>query len=126
MKQRIALVAALLALASQPSIASQTACTFSGGKEPRYFEIELIGYSDANPMVVFSSTEFSSGKRVVLQPADYVLEHFSQSDAAIDLAFRNPGNPSLPPSCSLRAGRDSHAQLKVGSTIVDGELKCGY
>ncbi len=126
MKKRIALVTSFVALTSHSAFASQTACTFSGGKEPRYFEIELIGYSDANPMVVFSSTEFSSGKRVVLQPADYVLEHFSQSDAAIDLAFRNPGNPSLPPSFSLRAGRDSHAQLKVGSTIVDGELRCGY
>lgn len=126
MKKWITLVASFVALASHSAFASQTACTFSGGKEPRYFEIELIGYSDANSMVVFSSTEFSSGKRVVLQPADYVLEHFSQSDAAIDLAFRNPGDPLLPPSFNLHAGRGGHAQLKMGSTIVDGELKCGY
>lgn len=126
MKKWIALVATSVALASHPAFASQTACTFSGGKQPQYFEIELIGYSDANPMIVFSSTEFSSGKRVVLPPADYVLDHFSQSDGAIDLAFRNPGNPSLPPSFGLIAGRGGRAQLKMGTTIVDGELKCGH
>lgn len=124
MKQRIALVATLLALASQPTIASQTACTFSGGKEPQYFELEFIGYSDANPLIVFSSSEFASGKRVTLNPTHYVLNHFSQSTATINLAFRNPGNQMLPPSFSLLTGHEGRAQLKMGSTIVDGELKC--
>ena len=126
MKNRIALGATLLALVSQPAIASQTACTFSGGKEPQYFEIEFIGYRDANPMVVFSSSEFASGKRVTLKPADYVLKHFSQSTATLNLAFRNPGSHLLPPSFSLLTRRHGDAQLKMGSTIVNGELKCDY
>lgn len=126
MKQRIALVATLLALASHPTIASQTACTFSGGKEPQYFEMEFIGYSDANPLIVFSSSEFASGKRVTLNPTHYILKHFSQSTATINLAFRNPGNRMLPPSFSLLTGHDGRAQLKMGSTVVDGELKCDH
>lgn len=126
MKKWIAQVATLTALASQPGIASQTACTFSGGKEPQYFEIEFIGYGDASPMIVFSASEFASGKRVPLKPADYSFKRFSQSTATIDLEFRNPRSDLLPPSFSLLARPGGRAQLKMGSTIVDGKLECGH
>ena len=125
MRQRIALVIALLALASQPAIASQTACTFQGGKAPQYYELEFIGYSDVNPMIVFSSTEFGSGKRITLQPENYSLKKFSQKTAMVHLEFRNPGNGSLPPSFSLTARR-GQAQLKIGPTVVDGSLICDF
>ena len=125
MRQRIALVIVLLALASHPAIASQTACTFEGGKEPQYYELEFIGYSDVNPMVVFTSTTFGSGERITLQPENYSLKQFSQKTAMVHLEFRNPGNGSLPPSFSL-IGQRGQAQLKIGSTAVDGSLKCDY
>lgn len=125
MRRRISLVIVLLALASQPAFASQTACTFEGGKPPQYYELEFIGYSDANPMIVFSSTAFGSGKRITLPPENYSLKNFSQKAANIHLEFRNPGSGSLPPSFSL-TGHRGHAQLKIGSTTVDGSLKCGY
>ena len=123
MKQRIVLVIALLALASQPAIASQTACTFEGGEVPRYYELEFIGYGDAHPTIVFSSTAFGSGKRIMLQPANYSLKNFSQKAATVQLEFRNPGDGSLPPSFSL-TGHKGQAQLKIGSTTVAGSLNC--
>jgi hypothetical protein len=125
MRQRIALVVFLLGLASQPAIASQSACTFEGGKAPQYYELEFIGYSDVNPMIVFSSTAFGSGKRITLQPEHYSLKSFSQKAAKVHLEFRNPGNSSLPPSFNL-TGQQGKAQLKIGSAAVDGSLKCDY
>lgn len=117
------LLAALLALASPPATASQTACTFEGGKAPQYYEVEFIGYSDVNPMIVFSSTTFGSGKRITLQPETYSLKRFSQKAAMVHLEFRNPGSRSLPPSFNL-AGQRGKAHLKIGSATVDGSLKC--
>ena len=124
MRHRIALVAVLLALASQPATASQTACTFEGGEAPQYYELEFVGYSDVNPMIVFSSTAFNSGKRITLQSESYTLTRFSQKAAMVHLLFRNPGNSSLPPSFSL-TGRGGKAQLTIGSTVINGSLKCG-
>ena len=125
MRYRIALVVVLLALASQPAIASQTACVFEGGKAPQHYELEFIGYSDVNPMIVFSSTTFGSGKRITLQPENYTLKHFSQKTAMVHLEFRNPGNGSLPPSFNLTGQRDE-AQLTIGFTAVNGSLKCEH
>ena len=125
MTQRIALVIVLLALASQPAVASQTACTFESNKASQYYELEFIGYSDVNPMIVFSSTAFGSGKRITLEPENYSLENFNQKTAMVHLEFRNPGNGSLPPSFSL-TGRSGKAQLKIGPTTVDGSLKCAH
>lgn len=116
-------LAVLLILASQPALASQTVCTFESGKSSPYYELEFIGYSDANPMIVFSSTAFGSGKRVTLQPADYTLQHFNSSLAAVLLEFRNPGNHALPPSFTL-SGRSGRAKLKIGATAVGGTLHC--
>jgi hypothetical protein len=124
MMQRIAL-ASVLALAIQPAIASQTTCTFEGGKAPQYYELEFIGYSNTEPMIVFSSTEFDSGKRSTLQPEHYLLRAFSQMAALVNLEYRNPGNASLPPSFNL-VGRSNQTRLETGSTVVDGFLKCAH
>lgn len=125
MRHRIAFVTLLLALAGHPAVASQTACTFEGGKAPQYYELEFIGYSDVNPMIVFSSTVFGSGKRITLQPQSYSLTRFSQKAAMVHLVFRNPGNRALPPSFSL-VGRGGKAQLTIGATVINGSLKCGH
>lgn len=123
MMRRTAPVAALLILASQPTLASQTACVFSGDAAPQYYELEFIGYGDPNPMIVFSSTAFASGQRVTLHPADYTLKQFNQKAAMVSLEFRNPGGRALPPSFSL-VGRSGHARLKIGATVVEGTLRC--
>jgi hypothetical protein len=125
MMQRIAALASVLALAEQPAIASQTTCTFEGGKAPQYYELEFIGYSDTEPMIVFSSSEFDSGKRSTLQPKTYLLKAFSQKAAMVNLEYRNPGNASLPPSFNL-VGRSDQTRLETGSTVVDGFLKCDH
>ena len=125
MRHRIPLVVVFLAVASQPAYASQTACTFEGGKAPQYYELEFIGYGDVNPMIVFSSTAFSSGKRITLQPENYTLKRFSQKTAMVYLEFRNPGNGSLPPSFNL-TGHRGEAQLTIGPATVNGSLKCEH
>lgn len=116
-------LAALMLLASWPALASQTVCTFEGGTSSPYYELEFIGYSDARPMIVFSSTAFGAGQRVTLPPADYTLKQFNSGTAAVRLEFRNPGSGALPASFTL-AGRGGHATLKIGSTAVTGAFRC--
>lgn len=125
MMRKLAFAAALLGLVSRPVIASQTACTFSAGEAPGYYELEFIGYGDTDPAIVFSSTTFGSGKPVALDPADYSLKHFSPKANKVSLEFRNPKNPALPPSFSLN-GTDGRAVLTIGSSVIEGDLKCGY
>lgn len=125
MRQRITPLVFLLVLAGPPAIASQTACTFEGGKAPQYYELEFIGDSDVDPMIVFSSTAFGSGKRITLQPENYSLKDFSQKAEMIHLEFHNPGVDSLPPSFIL-TGRRGRALLKIGSIAIDGSLKCDH
>jgi len=122
MMQRIGL-AALLILVGQHALASQTLCTFESGTSSPYYELEFIGYSDAKPVIVFSSTAFGAGKRVTLQAADYTLRQFSSSTAAVVLEFRNPGSGALPASFTL-TGRGGDATLKSGSTAVTGTFRC--
>jgi len=116
-------LAALLLLATGPALASQTVCTFESGTSSPYYEVEFIGYSDARPMVVFSSTAFGAGRRVTLQPADYTLKQFNSSTAAVLLEFRNPGSGALPPSFTL-TGRGGHATFTIGSKAVPGVFRC--
>jgi hypothetical protein len=125
MIRKLASAAALLALVSPPAIASQTACTFSAGEAPRYYELEFIGYGDADPVIVFSSTTFGSGKPVTLNPADYSLKHFSPRARKVSLEFRNPKNLAVPPSFNLN-GADGRAILSIGSSVIEGDLKCDY
>lgn len=123
--RRFALAATLLALIGQPALASQTACTFSAGDASRYYELEFMGYGDTDPIIVFSSTTFESGKRITLNPANYSLRHLDQKARKISLVFRNPKSPALPPSFSLN-GVDGRATLTIGSSVMEGDLKCDY
>lgn len=116
---------ASLALSSQPALASQTACVFSTDQSPHHYELEFIGYEDMEPVVVFSSTVFGSGKRFTLRPQDYALKTFDQKAKKVDLAFRNPNDPALPPSFGL-VGSDGRAWFKSGSVTVEGDFRCGF
>ena len=125
MTRKLAFVAIFLVLMSQPAIASQTLCTFSAGEASRYYELEFIGYGDTNPTIVFSSMEFGSGKPITLDPANYSLKHFDSKTGKVSLEFRDPKDLGLPPSFNLN-GVDSRAVLTIGSSIIEGDLKCGY
>ena len=124
MKQQLVTVAAVFAFAAPPALASQTSCTFEGGDAARYYELEFIGYSDGPPLIVFSSTAFRSGQRLTLPPASYALRAFSPKSATVALAFRNPGDASLPPSFALN-GRGGAARLTIGRDRISGALRCG-
>jgi hypothetical protein len=113
----------LSALGSASALASQTACVFSSDEAPHYYEVEFVGYGDDAPIVVFSSTSLASGKRITLRSADYVIERFSPAAGRIDLTFHNPRDAAMPPSSTL-AGEDGHARLRLGDTLVQGELVC--
>ncbi|WP_157498930.1 MULTISPECIES: hypothetical protein [unclassified Lysobacter] len=125
MRPRIVLATALLALFGQPATASQTACRFTGGESPQYYEVEFIGYTDIDPMVVFSSTTLGSGDLITLSSKQYTLKQFSQKTATVDLTFRNPGDDSLPPSFTL-IGQKGKAQLKISTRTIDGSLRCDF
>lgn len=116
---------ALLALSSPPALASQTACIFSTDRSPHYYELEFIGYEDVEPMVVFSSTVFGSGERFTLRPQDYTLKIFDRKAKKVDLEFRNPNDPALPPSFGL-VGTDGRAWFKSGSVIIEGDFRCDF
>lgn len=125
MTRKLAFVATSLALMSQPAIASQTLCTFSAGEASRYYELEFIGYGDTNPTIVFSSTEFGSGKPITLNPANYLLKHFDSKARKVGMEFRDPKSLGVPPSFNLN-GTDGRAILSIGSSVIEGELKCDY
>jgi hypothetical protein len=121
--RRLAPAVTLLALIGQPALASQTVCTFSAGEASRYYELEFVGYGDTSPIIVFSSTEFGSGKRITLHPADYSLKQFSPKSEKISLEFRSPENVAQPPSFNLN-GADGRAILSIASSVIEGDLKC--
>jgi hypothetical protein len=125
MIRKLASAATLLVLMSPSAIASQTACTFTAGESPGYYELEFIGYGDTEPAIVFSSTAFGAGRPVALPSSNYSLKHFSPKAGKVNLEFRNPKNPALPPSFNLN-GADGRAILTIGSNVIEGELKCDY
>lgn len=125
MTRKPAFVAIFLVLMSQPAIASQTLCTFSAGEASRYYELEFIGYGDTNPTIVFSSTEFGSGKPITLNPANYSLKHFDSKTGKVSLEFHDPKSLRLPPSFNLN-GTSGRLILSIGSSVIEGDLKCGY
>ena len=124
MARKLAAVVTLLALMSQPALASQTLCTFSAG-EASYYELEFVGYSDTKPTIVFSSTEFGSGKPITLDSSNYSLKHFNPKVGKVSLEFRDTKGLALPPSFNLN-GADGRAILSIGSSVIKGELKCDY
>jgi hypothetical protein len=113
-------LAALLALISQPALATVTLCDFSVG--PYY--VEFYGHEDQGPVIDFMTVESDSPKRIMLRSPNYTLGYFSLSERSVNLEFRNPGNPELPPSFSL-VGTNGRATLKIGSKLIDGDLDCG-
>jgi hypothetical protein len=121
--RRLAPAVTLLALIGQPALASQTVCTFSAGEASRYYELEFVGYGDTSPIIVFSSTEFGSGKRITLHPTDYSLKQFSPRSEKISLEFRSPKNAAQPPSFTLN-GAGGRAILSIGSSAIGGDLSC--
>lgn len=123
MLRHLASLAIPLALVGPPAYASQVACTFSTGEAPHYYELEFIGYGDAQPIIVFSSTAVASGKRIELPPAHYSLQRFSPEARAVSLTFRNPDDPALPPSFGLH-GTGGRAVLSIGSRRMTGDLAC--
>lgn len=125
MVHKLASAAILLALIGQPALASQTVCTFSADEASRYYELEFIGYGDTDPIIVFSSTMFGAGKRITLHPANYSLKQFSPRTRKVNLEFRDNKNLALPPSFNLN-GADGRATLTIGSSIIEGDLKCDY
>ncbi len=125
MRRKIILAVSFIGLLSQSALASQTACQFSTGQSPHYYDLEFVGYSDARPVIVYSSTAFGSGKRLTLSPENYSLKNFSQKAGTVDLEFRNPNDRSLPPSFGL-VGTGGRALFKSGSMIIEGSFKCDY
>lgn len=123
MMNKVASAAILLALIGQPALASQTVCTFSAGEATGYYELEFIGYGAKDPIVVFSSTTFGAGKPITLNVANYSFKHFNPKARKVSLEFRNPKNSALPPSFNLN-GVDGRARLAIGSSIIEGDLKC--
>ena len=125
MKRRPVPFIILLALISQPALATQTACVFSAGKAPRYYELEFIGYTDKDPTIVFTSTVVGPGKRFTLNQTNYTLQRFSQKARAINLEYRDRKNSALPPSFTL-TGTGGRAKLSIGSTTIVGDLNCDF
>lgn len=115
----------LSALACAPALASSTACIFSGEAGRDYYEIEFIGYSDIDPLIVFRPKARDNGAGVSLDSRHYRLKEFSQQARRVRLEFYNPGRRSLPPSFVLE-GAAGKASLSIEGRRVDGALECGY
>jgi hypothetical protein len=114
---RLITISALL-LASVPASATSTMCTFTPPPTSPVPTLELLGYGKVGPIQVNGR----GGPRN-LPPTSWKVVDFHRRSARVHIVFTNPGDPSLPPSFTLR-GQDRQTRLVVRGQTYTGELRC--
>lgn len=101
-----------------PAGATSTMCWFDAKHESVDFGLSFIGYGEIS-MVQADTRE---GPRYLLDGSAEVLD-FDQGAGTIHVVYRNPGDPSLPPSFVLRSSNEGVA-IEIDSAVIIGELHC--
>ena len=114
------IVIAVLVLTVFPVAATSTMCMFYAPSDSPVPDLEFLGYEELGGILI----QRKGGPRS-LPAQSYTVLDLDQSAKRIHLTYKNPGDPSLPASFTLKGkGRDT--RLTVHGKIYIGELACGH
>jgi hypothetical protein len=109
----------LFAAVAASASATSTICTYDPGGRAGY-ALEFIGYGG----IAMIQVNLPKGPRS-LPGGSYKVLGFDERTRKIDLVYRNPGDPSLPPSFRLE-GVGRNVLMSIGGNQLVGELNCDY
>ena len=109
-----------LVAAAIPAAATSTMCVFEGSSDSSSYNIEFIGYGKVSVIQM----NLPAGPRN-LPEGSYKVMQFDQRGGKIELEYRNPGDPSLPPSFALK-GRRNDVRMTIGNERIMGTLSCDF
>lgn len=109
----------LLAAVAAPASATSTMCRYEPGDHAGY-ALEFIGYGEIAMILV----SLPKGPRS-LPGGSYKVLEFDERNRKVDLVYRNPGDPGLPPSFRLE-GMGRNVLMSIGGKQLVGELNCDY
>ena len=95
-------------------------CMFEGSSDTSSYNIEFIGYGE----IATVQMNLPDGPRS-LPAGSYRVMEFDERKSKINLAYRNPGDPSLPPSFTLD-GVGDNVRMTVGKERIVGKLNCDF
>lgn len=120
MKIHRVIFALLLAAAAMPASATSTMCAFEGSSGSSSYSIEFIGYGE----IATIQMNLPGGPRS-LPAGSYEVLEFDERKGKINVAYRNPGDASLPPSFTL-AGMGNNVHMTIGKERIVGRLHCDF
>lgn len=109
----------LLAAVATSASATSTLCRYNPSDGTGY-SLEFIGHEKIAMILV----SLPKGPRS-LPGGSYKVLEFDERTRKIDLVYRNPGDPSLPPSFRLE-GVGRNVVMSIGGKRLVGELNCDY
>lgn len=110
----------LLATASASASATSTLCRFNSPMDSSGYDLEFIGYNE----LAMIQVDLPKGPRSLPDGSYEVLE-FDERTETIHLEYRNPGDPSLPQSFTLK-GAGRNVRMSIGQEQIVGELDCDF
>ena len=110
---------AVLMLTAFPVVATSTMCMFYAPPGAPVGDLEFLGYEEHGGILI----QGKGGPRS-LPARSYTVLDLDQRAKRIHLTYKNPGDPSLPPTFTLK-GQDRNTRLTVQGKIYIGELACG-
>jgi hypothetical protein len=95
-------------------------CRFEGANGSLSYELEFIGYGEV------AVIQYSAARGPRSLPAgSYEVLEFDERSRKIHLVFRNPGDPTLLPSFTLK-GEGNQVLMSIDGKKISGELRCDF
>lgn len=113
------IVTAVLVFTAFPIAATSTMCMFYAPSGAPVADIEFIGYEELGGILI----QGKMGPRS-LPARSYTVLDLDQRAKRIHLIYKNPSDPSLPPSFTLK-GQDWYTRLTIQGKVYTGALACG-
>ncbi|MBB3801009.1 hypothetical protein FHR47_001243 [Xanthomonas arboricola] len=115
-------ISTLFVLIAAPATASSTMCTFTSQSGNPANDLEFLGYGKIQQILVHLPG--SDGAKSLPSGSYHVIE-FEEKTRTINLSYRNPGNPQLLPSFTLKGVGKKTSMWTAGKTIT-GEFSCDH
>ena len=112
--------AIFLAAAATSASATSTMCRFEGSSDSSTYSLEFIGYGE----IAVIKIDLPEGPRS-LPSGSYKVIEFDERTRKIDLVYRNPGDPSLPSSFTLKGVGDK-VRMAIGKVQIVSKLNCDF
>ena len=113
------IITAVLVLTAFPATATSTMCMFYAPPGAPVGDLEFLGYEELGGILI----QAKGGPRS-LPASSYKVLELDQRAKRVHLTYKNPNDPSLPPSFTLK-GKDLNTRLTVQGKVYTGELACG-